>query len=161
MAGDMFLKIGDIDGESKDAKFAKWVEIDSWSWSEHQSGSSGRGGGAGVGKINMSDFSFNKVLDKASPKLLLYCAQGKHIPQVEFVARKAGGKQEPYLKMKLKDVLVSNYQTGSGGGDTLPSEAISLNFSKIEWEYFAQDEKGQTKSAGKAWWDQTKNEGGN
>lgn len=160
MAGDMYLKIGDIDGESKDAKFAKWVEIDSWSWSEAQSGSSGRGGGAGVGKVNMSDFTFTKVLDKASPKLLLYCAQGKHIPTVEFVARKAGGKQEAYLKMKLADVLVSSYQTGSGGGDTLPNESISLNFGKIEWEYFQQDAKGATASAGKAWWSLTKNEGG-
>jgi len=159
MAADMFLKIGDIDGESKDSKFAKWVEIDSWSWSENQSGSSGRGGGAGTGKVSMSDFSFTKVLDKASPKLLLACANGRHIDKVEFVARKAGGKQEPYLKMKLNDVLISSYQTG-GGGDSLPNESISLNFAKIEWEYFQQDSKGSTASAGKAWWSLTENKGG-
>jgi type VI secretion system secreted protein Hcp len=158
MAADMFLKVGSIEGETKDSKHKGWIEIDSWSWGETQSGSAARGGGAGVGKVAMSDFSFTKTLDKASPKLLLACAKGEHIPTAEFVARKAGGDQQPYLKMKLTDVLVSSYQTGASS--ELPQESISLNFSKIEWEYLAQDEKGATKSAGKAWWSVKENKGG-
>ena len=49
MAGDMFLKIGDIQGESKDHKYKDWVQIESWSWGESQTGSAGKGGGAGIG----------------------------------------------------------------------------------------------------------------
>ncbi len=161
MAGDMFLKIGDIQGESKDHKYKDWVQIESWSWGESQTGSAGKGGGAGIGKVDMSDFSFMKLMDKATPKLVLACASGKHIPTVEFVARKAGGEQAEYMKMKFTDVMISSFQTSnSAGSGQLPSESISLNFAKIEMEYLAQDDKGKTASAGKMNWDVRSNKGG-
>lgn len=161
MAGDMFLKIDGVDGESQDSKHKSWIEILSWSWGEAQTGSAGKGGGAGIGKVDMQDFSFSKFMDKASPKLMLACAQGKHLPTMDFVARKAGGEQENYMKMKLTDVMVSSFSTSnSAGSGSLPVESISLNFSKIELEYFQQDAKGKTASAGKAWWSVTQNKGG-
>lgn len=160
MAGDMFLKIGDIKGESADSKYKEWIPIESWSWGEAQTGSAGRGAGSGTGKVDMGDFQFSKFMDKSTPKLVLACANGQHIPTVEFVARKAGGDQNEYLKMKLSDVLISNYQTSGAGGGSLPSEAISLNFSKIEFEYLQQDSKGKTASAGKMNWDVRANKGG-
>lgn len=160
MAADMFLKIGDIKGESIDHKFKDWIPIANWSWSEHQSGSAGRGGGSGTGKVDMGDFAFSKIIDKASPKLILACANGQHIPTVEFIARKAGGEQAEFLKMKLSDVIISSFQTGGSGGADLPMESISLNFSKIEFEYLQQDAKGKTASAGKMNWDVRANKGG-
>jgi type VI secretion system secreted protein Hcp len=160
MAGDMFLKFGDIKGESADAKYKEWIPIESWSWGESQAGSAGRGAGSGVGKVDMSDFSFMKFMDKATPKLILACANGQHIPAVEFVARKAGGEQAEYLKMKLSDVLISSYQTSGSSGGSLPTESISINFSKIEFEYLQQDAKGKTASAGKMNWDVRANKGG-
>lgn len=161
MASDMFLKLEGIDGESEDSKQKGWIELLSWSWGEVQTGSAGKGGGSGVGKVDMQDFSFTKFLDKATPKLMLFCASGKHIPTVEFMARKAGGEQEHYMKMKLIDVLVSSFQTSnSAGSGSLPVESISINFSKIELEYFQQDAKGKTASAGKAHWSVKENKGG-
>ena len=161
MAGDMFLKIGDIKGESADHKYKEWIPVENWSWGESQPGSAGRGGGSGVGKVNMQDFNFSKFMDKATPKLVLACANGEHIPTVEFVARKAGGKdQAEYFKMKLSDVLISSYQTGGAGGSDLPVEQVSLNFSKIEMDYLQQDAKGKSASAGKMNWDVRQNKGG-
>jgi len=162
MAGDMFLKVEGVDGESEDHKNKGWIEILSWSWGEAQVGSAGKGGGSGVGKVDMQDFSFSKYMDKATPKLMLFCANGKHIPTVDFLARKAGGDQENYMKMKLSDVLVSSFSTSnSAGSGSLPVESISLNFSKIELEYFQQDAKGKTASAGKVNWSVKENKGGN
>ena len=43
-----------------------------------------------------------------------------------------------------------------GSGDDKPIESMSLNFASIEHEYFKQDDKGITKSAGKGTWDQQK-----
>jgi type VI secretion system secreted protein Hcp len=161
MAGDMFLKIDGVDGESEDSKNKAQIEILSWSWGEVQTGSAGKGGGSGVGKVDMQDFSFSKFMDKATPKLMLFCANGKHIPTVEFLARKAGGDQEHYMKMKLTDVIISSFNTSnSAGSGSLPVESISLNFSKIELEYFQQDAKGKTASAGKANWSVRENKGG-
>ncbi|MBI3406322.1 MAG: type VI secretion system tube protein Hcp [Acidobacteria bacterium] len=153
MAADMFLKIDGIDGESHDAKHKSWIPIESWAWGEHQAGSASHGGGSGVGKVEMQDFSFAKFMDKSTPKLALFCANGKHIPTVEFIARKAGGDQQKYMQLKLSDVLISSFHTSnSNGSNSLPMEQVALNFSKVELEYFQQDAKGATASAGKMGW---------
>lgn len=162
MAADMFLKVEGADGESEDKAQKNWIEVLSWSWGESQTGSAGKGGGSGVGKVDMQDFAFTKYLDKSSPKLMFFCASGKHIPKVEFLARKAGGEQQKYMTVKFEDVLVSSYNTSnSSGSGSLPVESITLNFSKIEMEYFQQDSKGKTASAGKVHWDLRQNVGGN
>ena len=62
------------------------------------------------------------------------------------------GGQAKFLEFKFKDVMVSSYQTG-GAGEGLPVESLSLNFTSVTQEYFTQDEKGSTKSAGKSGWD--------
>lgn len=149
MAADIFLKIDGIKGESKDDKHKDEIELLAWSWAQTQTGSAGRGGGMGTGKVEVHDISFTKNLDKATPKLMLACASGNHIPKAEMVMRKAGGEQKEYLKIELEDVMVSSYSTsGSGGGDS-PTENVSLNFGKITVEYFEQDNKGTMTSAGK------------
>ena len=58
MAVDVFLKLGDIKGESKDAKHAGEIDVLSWSWGVSQTGTMGVGGGGGAGKANFSDLNF-------------------------------------------------------------------------------------------------------
>ena len=108
----------------------------------------------------MNDFHFVMRTNSASPTLFLYCANGKHIPQGVLTCRKAGGNQEKYLEVTFGDVLISNYQTGGSEGGEVPMDQISLNYSKIEIDYLAQDAKGITKSAGLKWWDMKTNTGG-
>ena len=57
MAVDMFVKIGDIKGESKDDKHKEEIDVLSWSWGVSQSGTMSSGGGGGAGKANFDDFS--------------------------------------------------------------------------------------------------------
>jgi len=149
MAVDYFLKIDGIPGESQDSKHKDEIEIQSWSWGETQQGSFSGGTGGGSGKVAMQDFHFVMATNKASPLLLLNCATGKHIPNAIFTARKAGGEQQEYLKIKFTDLLVSSYQTGgSGGGDTT-TDQISLNYTKIEHGYATQNQDGSL--AGMTW----------
>jgi len=145
MATDFFLKIDGIKGESKDKAHAHDIDVLSWSWGESQQGSSAAGGGRGVGRVNMSDFNITMEVNKASPKLMLCCATGEHIAKANLFCRKAGGKQEEYLKIELTDVLISSYQT-SGGGNGLPVDNIAFNFAKIKFEYAAQNDKGALES---------------
>jgi type VI secretion system secreted protein Hcp len=153
-AVDYFLKIDGIEGESQDSKMKGSIDLESWSWGESQAGTFGVGGGGGAGKVSMQDFHFVMKMNQASPKLMLACASGKHIKDALLTCRKAGEKQETFLTIKMTDVLVSSYQTGgSAHGDIVPTDQISLNFAKIEIEYFKQDNKGIAKSAGKAGWD--------
>ncbi|MEO7701858.1 MAG: type VI secretion system tube protein Hcp [Opitutus sp.] len=147
MPADYFLKIDGIPGESPDAKHKDEIQLESWSWSESQAGSSATGGGGGTGKVQMQDFRFNMKVNKASPTLFLNCATGTHIKTANLTCRKAGGKQEEYLKIHFEDLLISSFKTGaSAQGDAVPVEEISFNFAKIKYEYSPQKADGTLSS---------------
>jgi len=160
MAVDMFLKITDVKGESKDKTHSGEIEIESFSWGATQLGTSSHGTGAGGGKVSMNDFHFVMKHNSASPTLFLFCANGKHLKEAKLTCRKAGGTQQNFLVVTMNDVLVSSFQTGGSGAGEVPMDQISLNYSKIEIDHLAQDDKGNTKSAGKKHWDQKTNTGG-
>lgn len=141
-AVDYFLKLDTIDGESTDDKHKGEIDVESWSWGETNAGTHSGGGGGGAGKVVMQDFHFVMKVNKASPKLLLACATGAHIPKGTLTCRKAGTEQQEYLVIKFADLLVSSYQTGGSSGDVVPTDQISLNFSKIEYEYKPQKADG-------------------
>lgn len=152
-AVDYFLKLNGIDGESTDSKHKASIDIESWSWGETQTGSHSGGGGGGAGKVQMQDFSFTMRVNKASPKLMLACASGEHIKEAILTCRKAGKEQQEYLKIKFYDLLVSSYQTGGSRGDVIPVDQISLNFSKIEYDYKEQKVDGSLGGSVKAGYD--------
>lgn len=154
---DMFLKIDGIEGESRDDKHKNEIELLSFSFGASQPGSSGFGGGAGVGKVQVQDFHFSKYYDKSSPKLFEACATGKHDAKLVLTCRKAGGAQQEYLKVTLSEAIISSIQDSGTGGETLPTENVTVNFSKIEIEYKPQDEKGNLGGVVKAGWDLAKN----
>jgi len=143
-AVDYFLKIDGIPGESPDAKHKDEIQVLSFSFGASQAGTMAFGGGGGAGKVQMQDFHFMQNANKASPKLFLACATGEHIKSALLTCRKAGKDQQEYLKVKFSDLLVSSFQiNGDGNANHLPVDSISLNFSKIEWDYKIQNEKGQ------------------
>ena len=145
MAFDAFLKIDGIPGESKDAAHADWIEVMSYSHgvSQPPSNTVSSVGGAGSGRVNMSDFSIVKHLDKSSNKIAEACCTGKHIPSVVLEICRAGGDKLRYMTYTLSDSMVSSFRAGgtSHGGDEVPLEDVSFNFGKIEWTYTQQDRK--------------------
>ena len=139
-----FLKMGDIKGESTDAAHPDEIDILSWSWGETNSGSH-TGGGGGAGKVSMQDFHFTMEYNKASPKIMESLANGQHFDDATlFLTRtdSTGGQLE-YLKITMKDLLISSYQTGgSAGDDDIPVEEVSLNFGAIKFDYIPENEDG-------------------
>jgi type VI secretion system secreted protein Hcp len=152
---DCFLKITGVEGESKDDKHPKEIEIDSFSFGVAQAGTGGlTGGGQGAGKAHFHDMSFTSKISKASPKLKLGCVTGQHIDEATLVCRKAGGQQEEYLKIKLNGVLISSYNvSGVGSGGAVPTDQFTLNFTKIEFTYQEQSDKGSVGSPVKVGYD--------
>lgn len=145
---DYFLKIEGIDGESYDEKHKGEIDIQSFSWGEQQGGTGHSGGGHGGGKVSMQDMHFVAGFGKQSVKLFLACANGEHIKKAVLIARKAGGKQEEYLKYTLTDILVTSYQTGgSAHGGIVPTDQVSLNFAEIVMEYKPQKADGSLGAA--------------
>ena len=153
MAVDMFIKIGDIDGESKDKTHAKKIDVLAWSWGLSNSGSAHVGGGAGAGKVNVQDLSFTKYVDAASPKLMLACCNGKHYPEALLIIRKAGENPVEYIKIKMTELLITSLSTGGSGGEDRLTENVTLNFAKVHVDYTPQDAKGVAGTAIPMSWD--------
>jgi type VI secretion system secreted protein Hcp len=143
MAADTFAKIGDIQGESLDAKHKGEIEVQLWSWGVSQSAGivPVPGGGAGAGKPAFQDFHFTHSVDKASPNLLKACATGQHIPDAIITIRKAGAGQQEYLIIKMTDVIVTAVQPSGPGGSSLV-EQVGMQFAKVDLEYKPQKPDG-------------------
>jgi type VI secretion system secreted protein Hcp len=141
MPADMFLKLDGVDGESNDAKHKSEIEIENYSFGVSQQGTMAYGGGGGAGKAQFQDFHFTKRVDKATPNLFVAAATGRHFGSAVLTVRKAGGQQEEYLKVTLRDVIISNYST-SGNEGAVPLESIALNFTEARYEYSPQSPTG-------------------
>jgi type VI secretion system secreted protein Hcp len=141
MASDIFAKIGDIKGESLDDKHKDEIEVLSFSWGVTNSGSMASGSGGGEGKASFHDLSFVHNIDKASPVLLQYCANGTHMKDATITHRKAGKLQHEFMIVKLNDVIITGVTHG-GSGDGGHSENVSLSFAKVNIEYKPQKADG-------------------
>jgi len=133
MSSDIFAKIGDIKGESIDAKHKDEIELLSFSWGVTNTGSIGSGGGGGAGRETFRDLSIVHNVDKATPRLLAACATGLHLKDATITQRKAGKGQLEYLIIKMNDVIITGVtlsDTGEAG-----SETVSLAFAKVDLEY--------------------------
>jgi type VI secretion system secreted protein Hcp len=157
MAVDMFLKLGDIVGESKDKTHAGKIDVLAWSWGASNSGSFHMGGGGGAGKVNVQDLSFTKYIDLASTEIFLATCSGKHFPEATLIVRKAGDTPLEYLTIHMQDVLVTSYSTGGSGGEDRLTENVALNFSKVKVTYKEQAPKGAQAKAPSVSWDIAQN----
>jgi type VI secretion system secreted protein Hcp len=157
LAVDYFLKIDGVPGESADAKHKGEIQLESFSWGETNSAGGGAGGGGGAGKVQMSDLVVTMVVSKASPKLMLACATGKHHKEAVLTARKAGKAQQEFLIIKMKEVFITSYQTGGSELGDAPMDQAALGFETIQMEYRPQKSDGSLDAPIKAGWDLKKN----
>ena len=163
MAVDMFINMGaKIKGETVDKVQGPAGDIDilAWSWGMSQSGTTHMGKGGGAGKANFQDLSFTKYVDSASSAIMIALAKGSHIPLVKLLVRKAGEGQQKYITIELEECLVSSVSTGGSGGEDRLTENVTLNFARVKYDYYVQDAKGATKSAGTFDWHIAENAAG-
>ena len=140
-APQIFARIVDIKGESKDAKHPDEIEVLSFSWGVSHTSSAGGGGGGGAGKAVFQDLSITHGIDRATPLLLKACATGVHIRDATISHRRAGAGQTDHLVVKLSDVLVTGV-THTGGDDEPYAEVVTLRFAKVDFEYRPQKPDG-------------------
>lgn len=139
---DIFLKIEGVEGESTDDKHKNEIEVMSYSWGASNPAGHLSGGGLGAGKVNFSELSVMAQFSKASPKLFLACATGEHLKKATLTHRKAGGEQVVFLEYVLTELLVTSYQSGASGNDSIPTDSFSLAFVKVEADYGGQKADG-------------------
>ncbi len=152
-AVDYFLKIDGIEGESRDKNNKNSIDIESFSWGATNTASVG-GGGGGSGKASFQDISVTKIEDRSSPPLFLAVPTGTHYKTASIVGRRADGTE--FTMLTLSDVMITSFaQTGISPDG--PTESLSLNFAKIEFQYKPTGQDGKAGAPVKAGWDLKEN----
>jgi type VI secretion system secreted protein Hcp len=131
-----------IAGESTKVPHVNWMECASWSFSMHQTADSSLGTTAGTGTAAIGSFSFERAIDRASPRLMDRCSRGSHIPTVAFEGERQGTAaagdvaagstpSTVYIRLVFTDVVISgrttNWSDGSRG-----TETISFAFGQVQ-----------------------------
>jgi type VI secretion system secreted protein Hcp len=158
MALDMFLELAGIAGESTDPVHKGEIQISSWSWglSEPASAASGESG-AGAGKVSIQNIVIQKNADIASPLLIQHCAQGARIASGTVSVRKAGATAgavgKDFLLFKMTNVLVMSVTEDAAAASDLPTETVTLAFSKFEFDYSTLSATGALGAQKSVGWD--------
>ena len=132
---EMFLKLSGIEGESSDAKHKGEIDVLAWSWGLSQEAGSPAGSGGGAGRVKIENISIQKLVDLASPLLLLFGAQGKHITDGTLTTRKPSKAASDFLLFKMTDVIVTSVHVTAAKDNNQPAESITLSFGKVEFDY--------------------------
>lgn len=133
-AVDMFLKIEDIPGESSKLEGAIDLLGFSYGVKAPRDVATGQSSGKRQHCPSIGPLTVSSSLSKASPVLALACCTGRHIPRATLSVHRTADP-EPYLTITLEEVMVSSYSTSGAPSDDVPVDSISLNFTKIEFEY--------------------------
>lgn len=141
-ASDFLLKIDGIDGESTADKHKGYIDILSWSWGVAQAAT--LGSSARIGKACPTDMSLAKPVDKSSPPLISGAMGGTVSPTAILIGLRGGGGAAPqeYLKVEMKNVLVSSYQVSGSSGGGGATDAFSLRAGSMTVTYYPQKDDG-------------------
>lgn len=134
-AFDAFLKLEGVPGEALATGHKDEIVIESFSMGVSRPAATG---GTQTGRAQFTDISFSHRLDKASPLLMLRCAQGTHIPTAVLTCRTVSAQPTDFYIIRLTDVVVTSVSVGGAAGSDRPTESFSLNYARIEWEYIPQ-----------------------
>jgi len=123
-----------------------WTEITSVQWGVGRGiASAHQGAEREASRPSVSEIVVAKPLDLASYRLFEEALWGDGKTVTIHFTKTNKDAQETYMEYILDNVLVSGFSTSSGGDR--PTETVSLNFTRIEYNYVSQDaknDKGET-----------------
>ncbi|MBA2920545.1 Hcp1 family type VI secretion system effector [Sphingomonas sp. MAH-20] len=138
----IYLKFDSIKGSTTDSQFKDQIELESFQWGAGIGCSSARGGDRTTSEPSVSEITASKQTDKSSELLFKALLKGDAVGKgvISFTAA-IKGESVAYATLTLEEVIVSGFSMSSGGGDSLPTESISLNFTKFDWSFKGRDVK--------------------
>jgi type VI secretion system secreted protein Hcp len=134
----IYLKLESIKGSVTVEAFKDQIEFQSFQWGAGLGVTAPRGGSRTSSEPSVSEIVLTKTLDKASEGLFKALLKGEPIGTgtISFTAASAG-EAVAYVQVELEKIIVSGYSLSTGGD--LPSESLSLNFTKFDWCYTDRD----------------------
>ncbi|MCU1382779.1 MAG: Hcp1 family type secretion system effector [Acidobacteria bacterium] len=140
---DMFLKLGDIKGESTDDKHKDEIDVLAWSWGESDGTAPARRAKNGLVVPDcIQDISLTKFIDVATPNVIMDAVTGRTVPTATLTLRKPGRDQQEFLVLTLSNVSISSYSTGGSGGEDRLTENVTLHFQRMDGSYRRQKPDG-------------------
>jgi type VI protein secretion system component Hcp len=126
----IYLEIKEIPGEVTDKGYGNQIPVLSYSLDLAAPGG--------------ATLTIVKPLDSSSPVLLGFANTGTLIDRaIVREVQSTNGKIDTKKTIDLRDVIISNYQTGGSSGG-IPTESLSLNFAKLSIKYQDPGKKGGT-----------------
>jgi type VI secretion system secreted protein Hcp len=144
MPGSLFLKIPGCEGEATDDGHQKEIDVIDYRLAMKHPVNF-RGTGMSGGEATVDDVIVTKAVDKASPNLMKFCLTGKHLDEVVLTARKRGENPIDYIKITLKNCMISSVDHSHQGDDH--REIVTLAFESIKKEYTPQGSDGKPQGA--------------
>jgi type VI secretion system secreted protein Hcp len=129
-----YLKIENYPGESTAKDHENQIEVQVVSWGLSQSLTVVSPSNS-TARATFQDVDFEMRANRSSGALMLACAQGTHLKDAVFFARKEGSEAKDILEIKLSDVLISSI-SDVDSDEFL--QRVSLNYGKIEYRYKRQ-----------------------
>lgn len=152
--GKSYLLVAGVPGESTDEERQGWIEIMGFSYEMLWQPPDPTGGGAS-GKTDFSVITLVKQIDKASPFLSLYCANGTPIATVYIETTQVSKDTIPpvFYRIELENVLVAGVapRLVYVGGEYVLIEEVALNYARIKWTYTYEDPKGDLHMFEQGW----------
>lgn len=144
MAGQIYLYLAGIGGETSSTRFPGLMDLTSFSVGNamevDMEARSGSGGGTS-GAADPEDMSIDKKMDWASPVMLSCCATGAAIPQGRlFQCNVVNNDVLPVSDYTFSDAIITSVSL-SGSGGAIPDESVTINYGSIIWQYHCYDHK--------------------
>jgi type VI secretion system Hcp family effector len=163
MAGIYFLQLEGIEGEASTKNHEKWLDLISFSHGTSQNISL-KGGGDVVGRGQFDPITFVHTVDKATPKLQLYCMNGSKIGKAVLqYTQSISGTDTPVYEVTMENVRVlkATVRTITTTSDDptaqQPVETVELVAGKITWKVTPVKSTGELDGAIEAAFDQIAN----
>lgn len=150
----ILIKFGtEIKGQSNVDGHIGWINVDSMSFGVGRGIALQSGGSAKreVSSPNVSEVSFQRAADMASPELFFQACGGVSLGKcLIHVLQVVENKPQVNVVVELEEAMISNYSVGVGS-DGKPSDAFTVNFTKISYQYDTFDGKKVTTGTPKKW----------
>lgn len=150
---DIYMKLGDIPGDSDSLKHKNWIRVKSFGFSIGSSTSNEswtrRDHGGGTSKAAFGPLMITKRFDIGSPAIYLSCAMGTSIAEAKV--RVVDQQDVTRMEIRLFNLRVIGVETKTAAGfepGEGVDETLALSFAKVDWTYF--DQIAGNKTAG---WD--------
>lgn len=140
MAGQIFLYLDGIPGESTSAYCENWIDVESFSigvtMPVDQEARTGSGGGTS-GAADPEDFEFNMKMTIATPVLMQCCAAGALIPRGRILQFNIVN-ESPHMvsDYALGESIITEVTVDASGGE-IANQTLKINYGSIVWRYYA------------------------